>query len=365
MRVLVLVADYPRNDGSVALMYVHVRNKYYMQHQIQVTVINFAAQEDYVIDGIPVITKDSYRKSRETYDVLICHAANIRNHYRFLKKYGQRFPRSIFFFHGHEVLKMNQEYPTPYRFHKKNSLLRRWMQDCYDSYKLHTWNRYFTKTLDKSHFVFVSNWLLDKFLFYTKLKASHIKEHYSIIHNSVASEFEQISYDIEAEKEYDFITIRSYLDDSKYSVDLVNELAHKNPSFQFLLIGKGQFFQHHKKAENLTWLDTVLQHKEIVRYLNQARCGLLPTREDTQGVMTCEMAAFGIPVITSNIDVCKEICQNLENVYLMDNLNLDFDLKAVLSDLISGLPYKKNDTYFSYHTLAAEVELIRNKIRYN
>lgn len=362
MRVLVLVADYPRNDGSVALMYVHVRNKYYMQHGIKVTVINFATQEDYVIDGISVISKETYSKSKDAYDLLICHAANIRNHYRFLKNYGERFPRCIFFFHGHEVLKINKEYPAPYEYHKKNSVLLKWMQDCYDTYKLLTWNRYFTKTLDKSHFVFVSNWLLDKFLFYTKLNRSDIKDHYSIIHNSVGYEFEKLSYDIEGAKEYDFITIRSYLDDSKYSVDIVNDLAHRNPSLKFLLIGKGKFFQHNKKAENLTWLDTVLQHNEITTYLNKARCGLLPTREDTQGVMTCEMAAFGIPVITSDIDVCKEICKSLGNVYLMDNHNLEFDLGEVLRNLTSRVPYEKNDTYFSYCTLDREVELIHNKL---
>ena len=32
--ILVLVQDYPDNSGSVALMYVHVRNKYYAKHNI-------------------------------------------------------------------------------------------------------------------------------------------------------------------------------------------------------------------------------------------------------------------------------------------------------------------------------------------
>jgi len=33
-KILVLVQDYPNNNGGVALMYVHVRNKYYIQHNI-------------------------------------------------------------------------------------------------------------------------------------------------------------------------------------------------------------------------------------------------------------------------------------------------------------------------------------------
>lgn len=52
--ILVLVQDYPNNEGSVALMYVHVRNKYYIQHGINVTVLNFSTSKNYSIDGIRV-----------------------------------------------------------------------------------------------------------------------------------------------------------------------------------------------------------------------------------------------------------------------------------------------------------------------
>ena len=45
-KILVLVQDYPNNNGGVALMYVHVRNKYYIQHNIDVTVLNFSSVDD-------------------------------------------------------------------------------------------------------------------------------------------------------------------------------------------------------------------------------------------------------------------------------------------------------------------------------
>lgn len=51
-KILVLVQDYPNNNGGVALMYVHVRNKYYIQHNIDVTVLNFSSVDDYVIDEL-------------------------------------------------------------------------------------------------------------------------------------------------------------------------------------------------------------------------------------------------------------------------------------------------------------------------
>ena len=118
-KILVLVQNYPNNDDGVALMYVHVRNKYYIQHDIDVTVLNFSSHDDYVIDNIKVITEDTYKKENKKYDVVVCHAANIKNHYRFLRKYDNRFEHMIFFFHGHEVLMTNEVYPKPYDYMKK------------------------------------------------------------------------------------------------------------------------------------------------------------------------------------------------------------------------------------------------------
>ena len=68
------------------------------------------------MDGIKVISLKSYKNDNTKYDVLVLHAANIRNHYKFLKKYGQKFSRLLFFFHGHEVLKINEVYPKPYDY---------------------------------------------------------------------------------------------------------------------------------------------------------------------------------------------------------------------------------------------------------
>lgn len=118
-KILVLTADYPDGSGGVSLMYVHIRNKYYIQHGINVTVLNFKTNLNYEIDGVRVISLKSYQDSGEQYDVLVAHAANLRNHYLFLKKYDRRFTHMVFFFHGHEILKINEVYPTPYDYVKK------------------------------------------------------------------------------------------------------------------------------------------------------------------------------------------------------------------------------------------------------
>lgn len=260
MKVLVLAADYPDNKGHVALMYIHSRNVYYSVHGIDVTVINFSVSEKYYIDGIKVIPLSDYDKSAETYPVLICHAANLRNHYRFLRKYGDRFPKFIFFFHGHEVLKVRETYSTPYSYMKTRGITDSFVQDFYDAYKLSVWRHYYTKVKDKSILIFVSGWMRDRFEHYVKLDVEMF-DHY-IIPNNVGKIFEERSYAPDVPKKYDFITIRNNLDGSKYCIDIVNNLAKENPDITFCVVGKGTYFEHNEKADNITWLNSGFECKK-------------------------------------------------------------------------------------------------------
>lgn len=317
--ILVLVQNYPNNNGGVALMYVHVRNKYYSQHNINVTVLNFSSEENYVIDGINVITEKTYIQQQKKYDIVVSHAANIRNHYRFLVKNAKDFSRMIFFFHGHEVLKINKVYPKPYDYMKKNSFIKMYAQDIYDNFKLAVWHSYFKKIAYKTDFIFVSNCLYNEFKTFTKLSEDDLHGNVHIINNSVGKVFEDNSYRSDGDKKYDFITIRNNMDSSTYCIDLVCKLAENNPNFSFLIIGKGTFFKNRCKPNNITWIDKYLKHEDILNYVNHARCALMPTRRDTQGVMSCELVTYGIPLITSDLPVCREIFGKIPTVAFMNN----------------------------------------------
>lgn len=74
-------------NGNVALMYVHTRNLYYAEKGYDVVVLNFRATKGYCFQGIPVITINDYKNSKDKYQLLIVHAANLKHHYRFLKRY--------------------------------------------------------------------------------------------------------------------------------------------------------------------------------------------------------------------------------------------------------------------------------------
>ena len=359
MNILVVVENYPNNNGGVTLMYVHTRNLYYKNNGINVTVLNFSAEQSYEKDGISVITLADYEKSEKTYELLVLHATNVRHHYRFLKRYGDRFPRFLFFYHGHEVLRINKVYSKPYPYVSR-SRIKEFLQDCYDTFKLRIWRKYLPKVAYKSHFVFVSKWMYDEFLKHTKIPEKVLHGKTSITYNCVGETFEKETYDENAEKEYDFVTVRGNLDGSKYSVDIVNRLAFNTPNAKFLLVGKGEFFNHYEKAPNIEWRNQTMGHKEIIEILQKSRFALMPTRTDAQGLMMCEMSAFGIPVITSDIPVCHEVYDGFDNAYFIDNN----DEKLTLDEYISRPSVCVKDVrFFMNYTISKELEIIEKAVK--
>ena len=140
------------------MMYVHTRNLCYREQGLDVTVISFRARKGYVYEGIPVLSLREYGACPAEYGTLVLHAANIKHHYRFLRKYGTRFSRFVFFYHGHEALNVVQTYPKPYPYMRR-SALKTLEQEVYDNIKLAIWRNYLRGAAEKSHFVFVSGWM--------------------------------------------------------------------------------------------------------------------------------------------------------------------------------------------------------------
>ena len=157
---------------------------------------------------------------------------------------------------------------------------------------------------------------------------------------------------------YDFISIRSPLDQSKYCVDLIVKMAEQMPMYSFCLIGKGHFFEYNLKPKNMDWLDNELSHEDMADYLNRSRIALFPTREDTQGLMACELATYGMPLITSSIDVCEIVFRNCPNVSFIDNTAPN--IMRALSELKAWDKAPKWDEYFARNTVSKEIALIKS-----
>lgn len=363
MRFLILATDYPNTHGGMGLAYIRTRNVYYQTHGVDVDVLNFSSKEDYEIDGIKVYSLHGYKKylAKTNFDLLISHASNLRNHYLFLMKYAERFPKIVFFYHGHEVLNINRVYSKPYPFVKRN-LIKEKCQDLYDSLKFFVWRNYINRHYKKLYHVFVSHWMKDEFMHWVHPNLSSLEDRSFITYNSVGEVFEKEMYTKDLEKAYDFVTIRGMLDKSKYAVDIVNELAKRNSSRKFLLIGKGSFFKHNLKADNLTWIDGLLSHEEMLAVLNSAKCALMPTRTDAQGVMMCEMATFGLPLITSDIPVCHEVFADFEGVGFIDNENYNnCDLSVIYDNLKDKSA--KNSKYFYSTIMSKELKDLIHIVR--
>lgn len=365
MKILVLAADYPNLEGNLSLYYVHTRNLYYVSQGLDVSVLNFAAQEDYEIEGVSVYTVSSMRARLRTsaFDVLVCHAPNLRNHYLFVLLYGDLFPAIVFVFHGHEVLRRSRVYPKPYAYAAGGSYCRLFLDDCYDIIKLRVWRRFLEGISSKAWLVFVSQWMFEEFVRWVRVDPSRLEERTRIIYNSIGPVFETGRYDGNRPKLYDFVTIRSSLDGPKYCIDIVNDLARSNPEFHFCVAGRGDFYRFVKMPDNVTHVDKYLSHKEIIGLLNSSRCALMPTRLDAQGVMACQMATFGIPLITSGIPVCREVFAGFRNVAFISNEAPNTGFVGTYRELVCDNSLQTNTKFFAENTSGREVELFREIVR--
>lgn len=225
MRLLILTAFYPIPGKTHERMFVHVRNKYYQNHGADITVLNFAAKECYEVDDIKVITLDKFEEEhiqengKSRYDVAISHSANVRNHYKFLKKHEQEFEHLVFFFHGHESSIFAKDYPKPYSFAPDGKLVKRVFQFSYDVFKLKVWRKFYIKLAPKSEYIFVSESFFKRVLKNLNVTSNDLRNHCHVINNSVGEIFESVDYEKDSEKDYDFVSIRSNLDAPKYGVD--------------------------------------------------------------------------------------------------------------------------------------------------
>ena len=229
-------------------------------------------------------------------------------------------------------------------------------QNTYDAFKLRVLKHFIEANKEKLSLVFVSEWMKNEFIKNTKTDKEIVNNIGTVINNSVGGVFERQNYQ-PVEKTRDFITIRSNLDGSKYCIDLVCKWAIQNPQYTFDIYGKGIYFEYEMCPPNVTVFKKHLMHSEIPDLLNGYKCALMPSRLDSQGVMSCEMATYGIPLITSDLSVFKEVLEGFENVFFVDNDASDIDFENIFaqSEFKNNI---KNDKFFSCNTIEKELKMI-------
>lgn len=362
MNILIISQDYPTESKKYAMSYVHTRNEYY-KNQINLDVLSFSTAENYSYNEINVLNLKSAVKNIEAgkYSILISHAPNVKNHVIFINKYKSLFKKIVLFIHGHEVLKLNKYYPEEYPFvkNKKKMLL----QNIYDFTKLKVLKILIKKLIKekKLYMIFVSEWMMQEALKNLGITEKEISNIHSIINNATNKIFIENRYKFDEENKLgDFITIRP-LDQSKYGVDIVVEFAKQNPKNSFHIYGEGDYFKYNKKPNNVSVFNNFIQQQSIPNLLNQYKFALMPTRLDSQGVMNCEMATYGIPLVTSDIQICREMLSNFSNVYFISNDNLDSNWNFL--NVVSIDTNPEINTEFGFeNTVLKEIQLLQKII---
>lgn len=360
LKILVLSESYPGlRDSSMA--YVHSRNQYYLSQGHDVEVLSFQADSGYHFEGVDVFPERHFKnKSKiDQFDLVVSHAPNLKNHIRFIILNYNKIKNMVFVIHGHEVLKKLHYYPLPFSALQKNQYnVGQWSNHLYDLIKvkiLGFLSRHFLRY--NFRLIFVSHWMEIEFSKNLGLNSSDTSLISDVIPNSVNCVFEQRNFDSASPKIADFISIRSF-DNPKYAVDLIVEAAKQNPNFQFHLYGQGTYFNHYECPPNLKVIENFFNQRELPAILNQYKAALMPTRLDSQGVMMCEMATFGMPVVTSDLSICHEMLSGFDDIKFVSNENFKFDAELFLSQVHKSKP-TKNKKFYAENTVSKELELFR------
>ncbi|TOA40349.1 glycosyltransferase, partial [Vibrio parahaemolyticus] len=106
-----------------------------------------------------------------------------------------------------------------------------------------------------------------------------------------------------------------------------------NPNKKIHIYGKGRYFNYNEAPENLTVFNEFIKQEDIPSVLNKYRAALMPTRCDAQGVMVCEIATFGMPVLTTDIPVNDEMFADFQNVVRLKEEVFSTQLELDFSEL--------------------------------
>jgi glycosyltransferase involved in cell wall biosynthesis len=318
MKILILSEAYPSPGNLYAMGFVHSRALEYLRLGHELTVLSFAAQGAYEFEGVRVRTAADIRALPDAgsgFDIVLSHAPNVRNHLRFLND----FPALplVFFLHGHEVLLTLRHYPAPFAFDRSlGERLGRLARAAYDPFKLLALRRFCQRQLAAGRrlgLVFVSEWMRRETVAASPWMARQRDLPTRVIPNAVNHVFLDGHYTAPQTPDADFVCIRPF-DNPKYAIDQVAEWARQCPELSFHVFGKGRYFDINPPPPNLKVFKRFVAQAEIPALLDRYRACAMPTRLDSQGVMSCEMASYGAPLFTSDMDVTREVLGGFSNV---------------------------------------------------
>lgn len=353
-KVYVLTETYPSYESKYQMAFIHPRVKGYLSSGFNVEIISFRANESYTYDGVRILTVSDAEQELKQSDgfILMSHSPNLRHHIPFIRKWDNRISSLILFFHGHESLPLNKYYPKPFKYDKKG-LINYWIHRLYDPIKLAELRKFVKKRLEKGNteLIYVSEWF--------KKEASKCMGidytdniHVHVINNGLNPHIKEGSYRL-SEKYADFCAIRP-IDRANCAIGTIAHFAKLHPEYSFHVYGKGNYFKYNPQPANLKLINEFISPKDMPDLFNHYSYAIIPTFQDTQGVMMCEMASHGIPTLVSDLPVCHEMLDDYPNVKFLPNDKFDCEM----SEMPASLQYKIN-RFSIEKTIGAEIELLK------
>ncbi|WP_102306059.1 glycosyltransferase family 4 protein [Vibrio cyclitrophicus] len=346
MKIAVLSSRYPCSKNPYNHMFIHTRNKQYIEkgHEVIVLVPSLNS-EVYEIDGVTVIKGDVYSLKREleNIDGVMIHLL----FHRFTKKTdaGELYNYildyeipTLFFIHGVECQKIWKSRRSDINLLKPASIARFFYRDFYLIDKMKKTLDRFMKSHSKVAFVTPSKWMMNESNSSTNID---ITSKTKVIANGIDTK--KFSYENNYALKDKFLSIRPLYKDGKYAVDILLDTAKKiqsNPKLSVSLYGDGpdRLIIQDKANElsNVSVYPRFLKVDQIKEVHSQHGVYLGVTRMDAQGVSMCEAMASGLPVISFDTCAIPEFVKHGETGLLAP----EFSVEAY-SDLISELNESK------------------------
>ncbi|MBN1596007.1 glycosyltransferase [candidate division FCPU426 bacterium] len=365
MKLLFMVIKYPAEDDFYLFYFVHPRVLGYIAAGHEVEVVSLTAKESYYFENIRVLSKKEWFEKRrhEQYDAVIAHSPGIKKHGMPILRRQNQFKKIVLVFNGAEAMRRYKYNIDCYAYQKKRFyFLRHKIQYLIDYLRVYVFKIFILYFLlrRKIKIILTSAWLQKCFLHDIGIKKDVLQQHMVIIPNPVGDAFLKGNYQPAVEKYADFITIRP-LSEYRYAMDAVWNIARQNKDHTFHIYGKGDFFEHYEILPNMKIFPRFIKNADIPGLLDHYRAALMPTRSDGQGVMVTEMATYGMPLITSDIEIAHAVLAGFKNVAFIDNDRPKLNATDFFREISYNSPAEKRH-YAHENTYLREMKYIEGII---
>ena len=359
---LIVSPGYPSDDNKYNCGFVHTRVLEYqkLNWNMDVVVINtYLNYGKYNYQGIDVTTGNFYflrsLLQRKKYKKILIHFFD-NNYANVLESIDLTDTMLYFFLHGAETLYWDYPKYASHYFSKPLEINEAMRNDfAIKDFYIKKYNE-----MSNAKWVFVTNWTKERCEELLNIKFNN----YEIVPCLINTKLFKFTDKDENLRKKIFV-IRKFDDLNSYSLDIVVriilELSRREffKDLEFDIYGSGSLhdiiLEPIKDFENIHIHNTFLTHEEIRKVHETHGIALFPTRFDSQAVSSCEAAASGCAVITSDIPGVRQ--------FMPDNLGIMCEVENYVeyADVVEKM---YNDPKYFKKVAKLESESVSSKFGY-